>query len=79
MSRTVARNVFDEVATSAGLKHGGRGLHSLRHSRLTELALKTKDPEFVRLAGRHDTLSMSDIYVKHLDLRERLSEIGSIL
>lgn len=79
MSRTAVRSLFDEVARTADLKVFGRGLHCLRHSRLTELAMKTKDPEFVRLAGRHETLSMSDIYVKYPDLRERLEAIGSVL
>mgnify|MGYP001584871537 CR=1 FL=1 len=79
MSRTSARSLFDRVAKSADLKVHGRGLHCLRHSRLTELAMKTKDPEFVRLAGRHETLSMSDVYVTYPDLRERLEAIGSVL
>lgn len=79
LSPRVVANVFDEVASSVNLKMRDRGMHSLRHSRLTELALKTKNPWFVRMAGRHETLSMSDIYVRHLDLRKSPSGVQTIV
>ena len=74
-----AQRLFDEVAGLAKLKVAQRGIHTLKHARLSELARKTRDPWFVKEAGRHESISMSDTYVKVTDFAERIRKIGAIV
>jgi integrase len=68
--------IFDRVAGAAGIKIKGRGIHSLKHARLTEVASKTKDPYLVKELGRHSSVTMSDIYVQYSNVQEKVNEIG---
>ena len=79
MSTREAQRIFSEVASRVGLKLQRRGIHSLKHARLTEIAYKTRDPWFVKQAGRHESIAMSDAYVAVLDLTERIRKIGGIV
>lgn len=79
LSTREAQRIFDEVLRMARVKLQGRGIHTLKHARLTDLAKKTKDPWFVKAAGRHESISMSDVYVRYSDLPIRVRRIGAIL
>lgn len=79
LSTREAQRIFDEILLKVGIKVPGRGIHVLKHARLTELAGKTHDPWFVKAAGRHESISMSDVYVHYSDLSNRIRAIGSIL
>ncbi len=68
--------LWDQAADMAGIKVNGRGIHALKHGRLTEVARKTKDPYLVKEIGRHSSVALSDHYVKYVDLKDRIDEIG---
>jgi len=70
------QNTFDAIAMEAKIKVPGRGIHSLKHARLTEVAKKTKDPYFVKEVGRHSSITMSDHYVKYADFQDRIEKLG---
>lgn len=76
ISKRMVQWVFDRLASEAGIKVKGRGIHSLKHARLTEVASKTKDPYFVKEIGRHSSIAMSDHYVRYSNLQERVEELG---
>lgn len=76
MSKRAVQKIFDRLAIAAGVKVPSRGIHSLKHGRLTEIARKSKDPFLVKAVGRHASISMADHYVKYVDYQERLNEIG---
>ena len=76
LSKRKMQMIFDEVAILAKIKIPGRGIHSLKHGRLTEIAQKTKDPYFVKEAGRHSSIALSDHYVKYVNLKAKIEEIG---
>jgi len=67
------------VCREAGVKVPGRGIHSLKHARLTEVAEKSKDPFLVKAMGRHASIAMSDHYVKYVQMREKTEQIGGRL
>jgi len=68
--------IFSRLLVKAGIGVPGRGIHSLKHGRLTEVARKTKDPYLVKEMGRHSSIVMSDHYVRYANMRERTDEIG---
>ena len=68
--------MFDRICKKAGLKLPGRGPHSLKHGRLTEVAKKTRDPYMVKELGRHESITMSDHYVRYLETQEAVAKIG---
>jgi integrase len=76
MSRRQVQKVFDRICRKVGLKLPGRGPHSLKHGRLTEVAKKTRDPYKVKELGRHESITMSDHYVKYLDIQDTVDKIG---
>lgn len=75
-SKRKIQGIFDGLLEAAGIKLPGRGIHSLKHGRLTEVARKEKDPYLVKEVGRHSSISLSDHYVKYVDLQERIEKIG---
>jgi integrase len=76
LSKRMAQKIWDAICTKAGVKVAGRGIHSLKHARLTEVAEKSHDPFLVKAMGRHSTIAMSDHYVKYVELREKTDKIG---
>ncbi len=76
MTKRGMQKIFDAVCTDAGIKVPGRGIHSLKHSRLTEVAQKTKDPYLVKEVGRHGSVSMSDKYVKYVEFQDQIEKLG---
>ena len=79
LSKRKMQLVFDEIAVAAKVKMPGRGIHSLKHGRLTEVAQKTKDPYFVKEVGRHSSVALSDHYVKYVNLKAKIEEIGGMM
>ena len=76
MHRRMVQKIFDKICRKVGLKLPGRGPHSLKHGRLTEVAKKTRDPYKVKELGRHESITMSDHYVKYLDIQDTVDKIG---
>ncbi len=76
ITKRYLQEVFRDVLEEAGIYVPGRGIHSLKHSRLTEVAMKTKDPYLVKELGRHASISMSDHYVRYVKLAQKVDEIG---
>lgn len=75
-SKRSVQLIFDEILGAAGAKVPGRGIHSLKHARLTDVARETKDPWMVKEAGRHASITMSDKYVRYVDFKARMKEVG---
>lgn len=71
--------IFDEIASAAGIKVPTRGIHCLKHGRLTEVAHETRDPWMVKETGRHSSIEMADSYVKLVDYDDRMRKIGGKL
>lgn len=76
LSKRMAQNLWDAACEKAGIKVPGRGIHSLKHARGTEVARKTKDPYLVKEMLRHGSVSMSDHYVKYVNIKDQVEEIG---
>lgn len=76
LTKRAVQKIFDAVAVSAGVKVPSRGIHSLKHSRLTEAAQKTKDPYLVKEIGRHGSVAMSDKYVKYVEFQADIERLG---
>ena len=76
VSKRKVQMVWDSIAGDAGIKVPSRGIHSLKHGRLTEVAMKSKDPFFVKEVGRHSSVTMSDHYVKYALTKEKIDDIG---
>ena len=76
MSKRNGQKIWDAVCEKAGIKVPGRGIHSLKHARGTEIARKTKDPYLVKEMLRHGSVSMSDHYVKYVNIKEQVDDIG---
>lgn len=79
VTKRAVQKIFDRVCRAAGAKVPGRGIHSLKHGRLTEVARKSKDPYLVKEAGRHSSVALSDKYVKYTDFQEQMKQIGGRL
>jgi integrase len=79
MSKRGVQKIFDAVCVDAGIKVPGRGIHSLKHSRATEVAQKTKDPYLVKEICRHSTVAMSDNYVKYVELKAQIEKLGGTI
>jgi len=73
ISKRMVQWIFDRLAVECHIKIPGRGIHCLKHARLTEVAAKTHDPYFVRDIGRHSSISISGHYVR---FAERVDELG---
>lgn len=76
ITKRAVQKIFDKACHGAQIKMPGRGIHSLKHARATEVAEKTKDPYLVKEICRHGSVTMSDHYVKYVNLREKVNEIG---
>lgn len=76
LSKREAQRIYHTAAKAAGLERAGRGIHSLKHSRLIEFAHKTRDPWFVRDAGRLASVVTADVYVRHITMQETIRAIG---
>ena len=79
MAKREAQRIYQRAAQAAGLNRNGRGIHSLKHGRLLELAEKTMDPWFVKAAGRMRSVVTADVYVRHARMRKTMSQIGGIV
>lgn len=79
ITKRAVQKIFDRVCRAAEAKVPGRGIHSLKHGRLTEVAKKSKDPFLVKEAGRHSSVALSDKYVKYIDFQEQMRQIGGRL
>jgi len=64
ISKRMVQWIFDRLSEEAKIKIPGRGIQSLKHSRLVEVAGKTNDPQLVRELGRHNSPLMGEEYVK---------------
>lgn len=76
LSKREAQRIYHKIASTCGLDRAFRGIHSLKHTRLIEFAKKTKDPWFVRDAGRLASVVTSDVYVQHVTMSEKIASIG---
>jgi len=76
LSKRKAQMLWDVVCKEAGVKVPGRGIHSLKHARGTEVARKTKDPFLVKEMLRHGSVAMSDHYVKYVNIKDQVEKIG---
>lgn len=76
ISKREAQRIYHKIAALCGLDRPFRGIHSLKHTRLIEFAKKTKDPWFVRDAGRLASVVTSDVYVQHVTMSEKIATIG---
>ena len=76
ISKRKVQMIFDEIAVLARVKVPGRGIHSLKHGRLTEVAEKSRDPYFVKQVGRHSSIVLSDKYVQYVNFSSKIDEIG---
>jgi integrase len=79
VSKRQVQKLFTEMCKSVGIKLPGRGMHSLKHARLTEVAQKSKDPWLVREIGRHESVTMSNHYVTYTNLKEQVDKLGGRL
>lgn len=76
LSKRWLQETFDGLARTVGIKVKGRGVHCLKHARLTHVAEKSKDPYLVRDVGRHEDIAMSSEYVRYVDLSEKIQKMG---
>lgn len=76
LSRRSVQRAWSRLAAMAGLQRPGRGVHALRHTRLTEWAEKTHDPFAVRDAGRLSSIQMASYYVARVNLKEKTRQVG---
>jgi len=67
ISKREVQGIFDRICQAANLKLPGRGIHTLRHARLIEVAEKTRDPWVVRQAGRFQSIAMSGHYMRFVE------------
>lgn len=76
ITKRTIQKTFDKICIAAGIKVPGRGIHSLKHGRLTEVAFKSKDPYLVKQVGRHSSVALSDHYVKYVEFQKQVNRIG---
>lgn len=76
ISKREVQRIYHRLAGASGIDRSGRGIHSLKHSRLIEFAQKSRDPWFVRDAGRLASVVTSDVYVRHVTMQETIEAIG---
>ncbi len=76
ISKREVQGIFDRIAKAAGVKLPGRGIQALKHTRLTEVARKTGDPDIVSEIGHHNSSVMGNHYVRYTNLSEEVNEIG---
>lgn len=69
ISKREVQKTFDHLCRETGLKLPGRGIHSLKHTRLVDVAEKTKDPQRVKEAGRHASVTIADGYFRFVEDR----------
>lgn len=69
ISKREVQKTFDELTQKIGIKRLSLGMHSLRHTRLIEVAQKTKDPRLVKEIGRHASVTMGDSYLRFVEAR----------
>ncbi len=70
---------FDRACIAAGLPDvKGRGIHSLRHCFALRVAEKTKDPHKVRDMLDQEGIEVAAMYVRTVDQRRIMDEIGGV-
>lgn len=69
VSKREVQKTFDRLCRATGIKLPGRGIHSLKHTRLVDVASKTKDPQRVKEAGRHASVTIADGYFRFVEGR----------
>lgn len=88
ISKREVQGIFARLAEQAGISRKGRGIHTLKHARLSEVGEKTNNPSVVKEAGRHKSDVMGHAYVPKANgqttlepqgLRQLIRKIGSRL
>ncbi len=79
LTRRQAQRIFDIAIQKTGLKVRARGIHALRHARLTQIAEHSKDPWLVRDAGRLRSVAHGNAYVQFVKMNKYLRDIGGKL
>jgi integrase len=64
ISKREVQGIFAKIAEMAKITKKGRGIHSLKHARLSEVGEKTRDPYIVKQIGRHESISMGFAYIQ---------------
>jgi integrase len=63
ISKREVQLIFDRVAGAAGVKEKGRGIQTLKHARLTDVAKETNDPDVIQQIGRYGSSAMGARYI----------------
>ena len=79
LTRRQAQRIFDIAIRRAHLKVKSRGIHALRHARLTQIARRSRDPWLVRDAGRLRSVAHGIAYVQFVKMNQYLRDIGGKL
>ena len=77
ITKRFVQKTFRRILVDAKIEMPGRGIHSLKHARATDVAKKTKDPFMVKQICRHESVAMSDHYVKYVKFHETVEELGA--
>jgi len=79
MYRQRIQEGFHQVLLDLGIYEKGRGIHVMKHLKLTNTALETKDPYYVRMIGRHSGIGMSLKYVDYTKSKDRFKASEGIV
>jgi integrase len=79
VTKRTMQNAFDWACSQAGLPDvKGRGIHSLRHCFALRVALVTKDPHKVRDLLDQEGIEVAAMYVRTVDQRRVLDDVGGV-
>lgn len=76
MNRRIAGNIFRVILHKAGLPY--TRMHDLRHSFLSTLLERTRDPVLGRDLVGHGSIQVTDKYYHSIRMREKFQEMGSV-
>lgn len=76
MNRRIAGNIFRTILHKAGLPY--TRMHDLRHSFLSTLLERTRDPVLGRDLVGHGSIQVTDKYYHSIRMREKFQEMGSV-
>lgn len=77
--RQVYHEAFRAILNKLGIYMPERGIHTLKHARLTHVAMATKDPFKVQRFSRHSSIEMAAHYVNYVQDKDIVKAVGGMI
>lgn len=79
LSKRVIQQGWEDLIVSLGLGMPGRGIHSLRHTAITNFYTKFRDLRAAQVFAGHSSSTMTEKYARVIDMKEKVHAMATML